>query len=65
MYFNDLPERLLDPVFKIQFDKDFQKRYAEDKILDHLLAQQFNASRMLNEWLCFKDIPIKVRKASI
>lgn len=62
MYFQDLPERLLKPIYDLNFDKEWQKIYAEDPELDRLTSQQFDASKMLSEWLCFRDIPLRIGK---
>lgn len=62
MYYADLPERLLKPIYDLNFDKEWKKIFAEDPELDRLTSQQFDASKMLSEWLCFRDTPLRIGK---
>ena len=42
MILNNLPKNIVDEVFKLIEDQQFQKRFSEDKVLDMLQAQKHN-----------------------
>lgn len=60
MYFKDLTFEVQTAVRDLTKDAEFQRRFGTDETLDKLDSERWDPSKMLAEWMCFRNRPLKI-----
>lgn len=65
MYFKTLPKHVKEAIAKLPKDKEFQKTFAEDKILDQLEEDARQLNESLPEIMLMDDQQVFIERQTV